>query len=161
MITPLDIQSKEFKKRIGGYEKADVDEFFALVCEEYDKLYTENGSLRERVNTLTEAVKQYRTIEDTLQDTLVIAQKTGEEVKKSAYDKGEVIISEATARAGAIIEKAKADSLEIIKKNKELKAEFEACKAKLLSILNSEIAILEQAELKPETEEENKTNGNS
>ena len=143
MITPLDIQSKEFKKRIGGYEKADVDEFFALVCEEYDKLYTENGSLRERVNTL------------------VIAQKTGEEVKKSAYDKGEVIINEATAKASTIIEKAKADSLEIIKKNKELKAEFEACKAKLLSILNSEIAILEQAELKPETEEEKKTNGNS
>lgn len=161
MITPHDVQSKEFKKRVGGYERADVDEFFALVCEEYDKLYTENASLRERVNALTDAVKQYRTIEDTLQDTLVIAQKTGEEVKKSAYDKGEVIINDANAKANAIIEKAKAESFEIIRKNKELKAEFEACKAKLLSILNSEIAILEQADIKPATEEENETNGNS
>lgn len=155
MITPLDIQSKEFKKHFGGYEKSDVEEFFALVCEEYDKLYTENASLRERVNVLSDSVKQYKTIENTLQDTLVIAQKTGEEVKKSAYDKGEVIIGEATAKAAEIVEQAKAEALEITKKNKELKAEFEACKAKLLSILNSEIAILEQAEINPETEEEN------
>lgn len=161
MITPLDIQSKEFKKRIGGYERADVDEFFTLVCEEYDKIYTENASLRERVNTLTDAVKQYRSIEDTLQDTLVIAQKTGEEVKKTAYDKGELIISEANAKAKAIIEQANAETFGIIQKTKELKAEFEACRAKLLSILNSEIAILEQAEISSETEEENKTDGNS
>ena len=42
MLTPLDIQNKTFKKKFSGYSKADVDEFFSLVCEAYDKLYTEN-----------------------------------------------------------------------------------------------------------------------
>ena len=156
MITPLDIQSKTFKKKFGGYEKSDVEEFFALVCEEYDKLYTENASLRDRVSALSEAVKQYRTMEDTLQETLVIAQKTGEDVKSAATERAENIIAEANVRAGDIVKKANNEAQRIAEETNRLKSEFSACKAKMLSILNSEIALLSQADIKiSETEEEN------
>ena len=155
MITPLDIQSKTFKKKMGGYEKSDVEEFFALVCEEYDKLYTENASLRDRVNGLSDAVKQYRTMEDTLQETLVIAQKTGEEVKGAAAERAENIIEEAKLRADEIVGKAHEESRRIAEEINHLKSEFAACKAQMLSILQSEIALLSQADIKlTETEEE-------
>ncbi len=156
MITPLDIQTKSFKKKMGGYDRADVEEFFALVGEEYDKLYTENATLRDRVSALSDVVKQYRTMEDTLQETLVIAQKTGEEVKGAASSRAENIISEAKVRADEIVKKANDEAQNIIADTNRLKAEFAACKAKMLSILQSEIALLSQADFNnPETEEEN------
>ncbi len=148
MITPLDIQSKIFKKKMGGYERTDVDDFFALVGEEYDKLYTENATLRDRINGLAEAVKQYKTMEDTLQDTLVIAQKTGEEVKQAAFEKGEAIIKEAEVKAQEILSKARAEADSARAETSKIISSFEACKAELLSILNSEIAILQKADCK-------------
>lgn len=155
MITPLDIQTKTFKKKMGGYDKSDVEEFFALVGEEYDKLYTENATLRERVSSLSDAVKQYRTIEDTLQETLLIAQKTGEEVKGAAQSRAETIIEEANAKAREIVKKAMDEAEKIGSRTNSLKSEFTACKAQMLSILESEIALLSQADIKiSETEEE-------
>ena len=56
MLTPLDIQNKNFKKKFNGYSKADVEEFFSLVCEAYDKLYTENAALRDKIEELQKQI---------------------------------------------------------------------------------------------------------
>lgn len=156
MLTPLDIQNKTFKKKMGGYERSDVDEFFSLIYDEYDKLYTENAALRDKVNALADAVKQYKTMEDTLQETLVIAQKTGEDVKAAATDRAGSIIEDANRRADDIIRKAAEDVRSYRNETIKLKSEFDACKARLLSIMQSEIALLSQADINlTETEEEN------
>ena len=156
MLTPLDIQNKIFKKKMGGYEKSDVDEFFSLVYDEYDKLYTENSALRDKVNSLADAVKQYKTLEDTLQETLVIAQKTGEDVKAAATERAGNIIEDANRRADDIVRKASEDVRSYKNEIIKLKSEFDACKAQLMSIMRSEMEILQQADINlTETEEEN------
>ena len=156
MLTPLDIQNKTFRKKMGGYERADVDEFFSLVYDEYDKLYTENSALRDKVNALADAVKQYKTMESTLQETLVIAQKTGEDVKAAATERAGNIIEDANRRADDIVRKASENIREYKNEIIKLKSEFDACKAKLLSIMHSEIELLQQADINlTETEEEN------
>ena len=155
MLTPLDIQNKNFKKKFNGYSKADVEEFFSLVCEAYDKLYTENAALRDKLSAMADTIKQYKVIEGTLQETLVIAQKTGEDVKNAAAEKAERIIEDANKQADEIIRKA-AEDVRIYKNEKiKLKADFDACKAKLLSVMQSEIALLNQADINfTESEEE-------
>ena len=42
MLTPLDIQNKEFKRVFSGYSMQEVDEFLNLVIDGYEKLYKEN-----------------------------------------------------------------------------------------------------------------------
>ena len=42
MITPLDIQNKEFTKAIRGYKEVEVDDFLDKVIESYEKVYNEN-----------------------------------------------------------------------------------------------------------------------
>lgn len=156
MLTPLDIQTKEFKKKMGGYSRSDVDEFFSLVYDEYDKLYTENASLRERINSLAETVKHYKTIEGTLQETLILAQKTGEEVKNAASERADNIIDEANKRADDIIRKAADEAKAYKNEALKLKSEFNVLKAKLLGIMQSEIAILNESDINyTEIEEEN------
>lgn len=142
MLTPLEIQNKVFKKSTFGYAKDDVEEFFRLVYEEYDKLYTENIALRDKIGILGDAVKQYKSMEDTLQNTLLVAQSTGEEVKKAAYEKSETIAREAELKAAKIIDAAKREADEIVRQRDALSRELDLYKAKVTSLLQSQLNLL-------------------
>ena len=49
MITPMDIENKEFKKTFRGYNEEEVDEFLDAVKEDYENLYRENLDLKEKL----------------------------------------------------------------------------------------------------------------
>ena len=52
MLTPIEIQGKTFKNSGMGYSKADVDSFFSTISSDYEALYKENLSLKEKINNL-------------------------------------------------------------------------------------------------------------
>ena len=53
MLTPLDISNKEFKKAFRGYKEDEVDEFLDKVIADYERLYKENGELKDRISITT------------------------------------------------------------------------------------------------------------
>ena len=57
-----------------------------LVGKDYEKLYKENAELRERVKSLDKTVEQYKAMEATLQQSIVLAQTAAEDIKKSAAE---------------------------------------------------------------------------
>ena len=100
MITPLDIENKKFSKQmVNGYNVDEVDEFLDEITADYEKLYKENKELKENTEELHNDVGQYRTIESTLQNTLVIAQKTADEIQNVAKQQAEQIIKDAEHQA--------------------------------------------------------------
>ena len=87
MLTPLDIENKKFAKQmVNGYNVDEVDEFLDLLTVDYERMYKENTESREKIEKLNEDLAHYKTIENTLQSTLVMAQSTAEEVKNVATD---------------------------------------------------------------------------
>lgn len=50
-LTPVDVQQKEFRLAVRGYNEREVDEFLDLVTEEMARLYAENTRLRAEVET--------------------------------------------------------------------------------------------------------------
>ena len=48
MITPIEIENKEFKKGIRGYNQDEVDEFLDMVKEDFEQLYRENLELKKK-----------------------------------------------------------------------------------------------------------------
>ena len=48
MLTPVEIENKEFKKGIRGYREDEVDEFLDIVKEDFENLYRENTDLKEK-----------------------------------------------------------------------------------------------------------------
>ena len=100
MITPLDIENKRFAKQmVNGYNVEEVDDFLDELTIDYSKNYKEVTELRAKVEELNNSLVQYKTIESTLQNTLVMAQSTAEEVKNVAKQKADQIIEEAKANA--------------------------------------------------------------
>ena len=96
MITPLDIENKKFSKQMmNGYSVEEVDDFLDELTVDYSRNYKEVAELKNKVEELNNSLVQYKTIETTLQNTLVMAQSTAEEVKNVAKQKADQIVEEA------------------------------------------------------------------
>ena len=143
MITPLDIENKKFSKQImNGYSVEEVDDFLDDLTADYSKNYKEATELKTKVEELTKSLEHYKTIEETLQNTLIMAQTTADDVKKVAQQQADQIINEAKSTA----QKQVSDlDNEIIAKKKELedvKKQFDIYKAKMESLLISQLELL-------------------
>lgn len=143
MITPLDIENKKFAKQmVNGYSVDEVDDFLDDLTVEYEKLFKENAEYKEKIEKLEHDMEHYKTIETTLQSTLLMAQSTAEEVKEVAKQQADQIVNEAKANA-----QKEVDTLEneISLKKRELedsKKQFDIYKAKMESLLISQLELL-------------------
>jgi len=146
MITPLDIENKKFSKRaINGYSTEEVDDFLDELTIAYEKVYKEVADSKKTIESLNAELDKYKSMETTLQNTLVMAQTTAEDVKNVAKQQAEVIITE--AQASAKEELRKLDS-EIKLKEKELddlQKQFDIYKAKMESLLISQLELLKDS----------------
>lgn len=124
LITPLEIQKKEFKKSLSGYNPKSVESFLDEIIEDYEDMYKENIELKDKVNMLTDQIRQYNTLEETLKDTLIVAQTTADEVTSSARHKAEIIIEDAELRGQKLVDEALDDV-------KNIKTEYEALKKEI------------------------------
>lgn len=144
MLTPLDIQNKEFKKGVRGYKEVEVDAFLDEIIIDYEKIYKENIELKDKIAMLSDQLKQYNKIEETLQNTLVMAQSTAEEVKINANKKAELIIEEAEDKSRNIIEEARNEALKIRKEYEALKKDMLVFKTRFKTLLQSQLDALNE-----------------
>ena len=128
MITPVDIQNKEFKSSALGYSKHEVDEFLSLLESEFDAMYKQNIALNDKINMLTEAVKQYKS----------------EEMKNTATLKAETIVKEAENKAADMLIHAKNQANEINMQHETAKQQFEIYKAKIKTIIEEQLKIVNE-----------------
>ena len=146
MITPLDIENKRFSKKINGYSVEEVDEFLDEVTADYEKLYKENKELKDNTEVLHNDVGQYKNIESTLQNTLVIAQKTADEIQSVAKQQAEQIIKDAEYQAKTRIDELNTQIMIKEKEIDELKKQFNVYKAKMESLLISQLELIKDME---------------
>ena len=143
MITPLDIENKKFSKQMmNGYSVDDVDDFLDDLSVDYSKTYKELTENRARVEELEESLSKYKNIEGTLQNTLLMAQSTAEEVKNVAKQQAEQIIKDAKVEAQGQIEQLNQTIIAKEQEIEELKKQFEVYKAKMESLLISQLELL-------------------
>lgn len=144
MMTPLEVENKKFKKTISGYNRADVDEFFSVVAENYETIYKENLSNKDKVNILSNAIKQYKSMEETLQSAILVAQSAGDEVVSNAKKRAENIIAEAETKASQLVSDASREVTRISYEYEELKRNVEIFKTRVLSLLTSQLDIVKE-----------------
>ena len=142
MLTPQDIENKVFKRGMRGYDVEEVESFLQEVCDSYEKLYKENLVAKERISMLSDAVKQYKSMEDTLQNALAVAQRSGEDVKKNAYGKAEVILKDAENQAAEIINHSAQEVAKVTYQFEQMKRSVEVFRAKVVSLLNAQLDII-------------------
>lgn len=144
MITPLDIQNKNFKKSFRGYSPKEVNNFLSDMIEDYEKMYKENIEYKDKINMLTDQIRQFQTMEETLRSTLIVAQKAADEVTVNARNKAEIIIENAEDTGRRIIDQSREDVRSIKEEYEYLQKEIFIFKTRYESFLKSQLLSLEE-----------------
>lgn len=146
MLTPVDIQNKTFEVKFRGYSSQEVDDFLDLLVKDYEELYQDNIALKDRVSVLANAVEQYKKMEDTLQNSIILAQTTGENIKKTATEKANNIVHEAELKAQSIVREANENLAELNGASSSAKMELENYKSRIKGICAGILEMLEKME---------------
>ncbi|MBE7021803.1 MAG: DivIVA domain-containing protein [Ruminococcaceae bacterium] len=144
MLTPVDIENKEFTKAFRGYDIYEVEEFMKNLVADYEKLYRENAELKEKNAVLGEAIGSYKGMEETMQNAILVAQRTAEDIKQNAYERSETIVKDAQRRAGEAINKANRSIADLEKTYLNMQSEMNGFRAKVSALLSTYMQLLSE-----------------
>ena len=143
MLKPVDIQNKEFEKKLKGYDCDAVDDFLDIVIHDYDALCKENAALRDKIKLLNETVDHYKDAEDTIQRSLDVATQSARDIKDNANMEAEAIINRAKLDATRL---ARQIDDEHIKKHQEMlkiKQEVDTYRARIKTVCENLIKAID------------------
>ncbi|MBE5964739.1 MAG: DivIVA domain-containing protein [Lachnospiraceae bacterium] len=141
MLTPLDIKNKSHKGGI-GYAKKEMDAFLLELLTDYEVLYKANKELEDKVSILTNNITNYKSIEKTLQKSLILAQKAADETRAEAQAGAKVIEDEARFNAKKIVEDAKLELNNLNNQIEALAKQYEAFKIQIKQLANTQIDLV-------------------
>ena len=144
MITPIEIQNKEFRRSFRGYNEEEVDEFLKIVTTDFETLYKENMDLQEKIKLYQEQVSRYKSIEDTLNATLITAQSAAEDTCLAANKKAKIIVEEAQLQSKHIIDETNNRVLEMRKEYDNLVKEFKVFRNRFKSLIEDEMENIDE-----------------
>ncbi|MEG2353562.1 MAG: DivIVA domain-containing protein [Clostridium sp.] len=145
-LTVDDIENKEFKKAMRGYNIDDVDEFLNDIIESYEQVSKENYKFKEKITSFEEKIIHYKKFEDTIQNTLVLAQSASEQTKLASQKEADIILKNANDSAQRMIDKANTDVLTIRAEYEKTRQEFEKFRSIYRNFMNSQIDMFERLE---------------
>ncbi len=143
MLAPSEIDNVRFSKTLKGYNVDEVDDFLDQLTADYEKLYKENAELRDKTENMTKELEQYKKMEYTLQNTLVVAQTAANDIKGTAQKQAEQIIRDAQTEARRSVDELNKQEYEVTKKIEEMKKSFEVTKAKMEALLIAQLEMIQ------------------
>ena len=144
MLTPLDIENRKFNKEMRGYSKVEVEEFMNVISENYELIYKENLANKDKINMLSNAIKQYKSMEETLQSAILVAQNAGDEVVQNAKKNAENIIKDAENKAAKLLADASREVTRLSYQYEEMRRSVEVFKTRIISLLTSQLDIVKE-----------------
>jgi len=144
-ITPVDIQHKEFKKSIQGYAREEVDQFLDDVIETLEGDIEERTRLENQVAELSEKVSHFKAMEDSLRSTLVLAQRTADELKASAHKEVDLIKQRAKIEIDDDLKNVKAQISEAKAELQRVADKTAAAKHDLRNFLTRQLELIDDA----------------
>jgi cell division initiation protein len=150
-ITPVDIQHKTFKKSLQGYDRAEVDHFLDELIESLEDEAQEKAALEAEIADLRERISHFKAMEESLQNTLILAQRTADEVKATAHKEADVIKAQAKMEAekeiGSLVERTD----EAKREYQRSRDNAEKARSELRSLLMTHLSLLERVAPSPVT----------
>lgn len=95
MLTPIDIDNKQFSRQLKGYNVDEVDDFLDEISADYERAMLMNKNLEDKISELENILQEYKNAEGSLQDTLLIAKQTADNIRQSAETEANKVLAEA------------------------------------------------------------------
>ena len=139
MITPLEIQDKEFSRAVRGYNQEEVDLFLVEIMADYDKLLEENKELKRQLEESKGKLETYKDTEGAVLKTLEAAKSLMNDISASAEKRASILVKNAELDADLKQRQAR-DNVERLKEEEaKLNARVSSMKVKFRNFLESEL----------------------
>jgi cell division initiation protein len=146
VLSPIDIEQKTFRVALRGYAEEEVDQFLdeiVIAIREYERQLRDAN---ERVAVLEEQLEANRETEERIKKTLIIAQRTADQVVDEARGEAQQLLVEARTQASAV-------EVERIQEREDLAADLDrlrssvgSLKDRFLALADSTMGKLEELE---------------
>jgi cell division initiation protein len=148
-ITIVDIQHKQFRKKLNGYDPADCDQFLDEIIETLEDEAHQRAALEAEIGDLRERISHFKAMEESLQNTLLLAQRTADEVKANAHKEADLIRHEARVSVEKEIASLADRANEARREYRRSLETAEQAKGELRSLLMSHLSLLDRTQTQP------------
>lgn len=139
MITPADIEYKEFTKVVRGYKEEEVDEFLDLIIVDMENLIRENKKLKAELEKSRHQVEQHVNTETSVYQTLEAAKSLMNDIAASAERRAEILLKNAEMEAALITKDAKESIAVLTDEGNRLRGRIENLRNRYKRMLEEEL----------------------
>ena len=138
---------KRFSIVNNGYNIEEVNNFIDIVIKKLEQLSSDNNNYLIQLETLKKQVaeKNKTDIDAKVSKALIAAQETTDKMKELAKEEANLIIREAKENANAIVHESLVNAQKTEQEYELLKKNYNVYKAKLKSLIESQLELLENS----------------
>ena len=147
---------EKFSRVLRGYDPDEVNSFLdkviakveAMVKEidEKEKQIASYKTLEEENKKLSDKIAQFSRMEENLKRAILMAEKTSEQIKLTAYQERDIIVSDAKKNANRIVNEALLKAEEIEKETDNLRRNLIVFKRRLGENLETQLELVDDIE---------------
>lgn len=144
----------KFNRALRGYDPEEVNAFLDKVIKQLeiiiasnkqkDKKIVELATLANENEKLKEKIRQYERMEGTLNKAIIMAQKTSDQMRFTAQQESELIISDAKKNANRIVNDALIEAEKTEREVAMLRRNISIFKKKVKGIIESQLEIVDE-----------------
>ena len=162
---------EKFSRVLRGYDPEEVNNFLDKVIEKVESMVSEieakdkkivelsnlDKQIKEKYNlelnklkqenlTLTSKIAQFERMEENLKRAILMAEKTSEQIKLTAYQERDIIVTDAKKNANRIVNEALLKAEEVQKETDTLRRNIIIFKRRLKEALSTQAELIEDIE---------------
>ncbi len=154
---------EKFSRTLRGYDPTEVNAFLDKIIKQVEEILVDVKAKDERIAELEEKVQEtdqltkkneelqaklehYERLESTLNQAILMAQKTSEKMKSSAVRESEIIIGDAKNNASRIVNEALLKAEKVERDADSLRRNIKVFKKRLKDVVESQMEIIDDIE---------------
>ena len=143
-VTPLELKKADFKRGLRGYNPDEVQQLLASAAESLEEAVRDNKELKEKIIQLQERLRYYESMEKTINETMLMAQKSSAATRQATEREAELIVARAEVEAEKLLEEARAELKGTRREIEMLGHERHAFLVKMRSLVASQWKLLQE-----------------
>jgi cell division initiation protein len=145
-MSPDEIRNQQFKKSFHGYDAAAVDQFLANLAADMEAEEVFQRSRTEKIVELETQVKDYKSMEKIIQQTLMQAQESGAKAVENARREAELISQQTQMKITEMLDKARKELSSLKEQISIHLAKKDSILSRLKMLLSSELDLIKSVE---------------
>jgi len=135
-ITPMDVRKRTFSVRLRGLDRNEVTQYLDAVADDLEELLRALDELERENARLKDEVARHRENETMLKETLLLAQRSAENLRTDSEREADRILAEANRQAERLVQQALEKAADKEKRIRELRVERKNLQLKLQGTLD-------------------------